>query len=154
MKYITMDDAGYWGVAPDTQYGRALTASSARGGLECAAYVLGDPNDTDVPIGVLVHYPANWEFPRHSHRSARMEVIVTGSIIIDGRVLGPGSIMTADKDEMYGPHSVGPQGCVTVEIMDGQGARGLTVPTPEGNLFVDFENPEFMRALDEVLPNP
>jgi hypothetical protein len=154
MKFIATDDEGYWGHDPDAQYGRALRAASAHSRLQTSHYALGDPNDPSVPFAAVVQYPPNWAFPRHSHASPRLEVIITGSIIIDDRVFGPGSIMTSDKDEFYGPHTVGPEGCMTVEVMNGLGARLLTFSTPAGDKIVNLDDPDAMRSLEAAFPNP
>jgi hypothetical protein len=81
-----------------------------------------------------------------------LEIVITGSMIMDDGPLGPGGIMTANENEFYGPHVAGPDGCVTVEIMDGRGARRLTFSTRDGDQTVDFEDPGFMQSLAKALP--
>jgi hypothetical protein len=95
----------------------------------------------------MVEYPPNYVLPRHSHGSGRLELVVRGSIQVGEDVLGPGDIMTAGADEFYGPHTMGPDGCTTMEVAAVRGGRLLTFETPGGAMTVDFSDPESLAAL-------
>jgi hypothetical protein len=58
--------------------------------------------------------------------------------------------MTAERDEVYGPHLIGPDGCTTVEIMNGLGIRYLSFETPNGMASVDFDDPDFLSKLHDL----
>lgn len=147
MKLVSTNDKAYWGTGPDTQWGRNILASGAASGMRNSIYVAGDPDDPATPIAAIVEYPPGWDFPRHSHASGRVEVIITGSITVGDHVLGPGSIMTADKDETYGPHTIGPEGCTTVEVMSVSGACFLTFETADGPQTINFDDPNALSNL-------
>jgi hypothetical protein len=151
MQVRAMDEESYWGQGPDVPWARAVADACAAGGLGVSCYVIGDPADANSPVAAMIDYPPNWELPRHSHASGRVEVVVKGSVTIGDKVYGPGSVMTADKDEAYGPHQIGPEGCLTVEIMTGNGIRRMTFETPEGLATVDYDDPNFMSALGDDL---
>ena len=152
MSFISMEEAGYWGKIPDRHWAEAARAASERSEIRLSMYCMGDPDNPDSPLAVMVKYPPNYDFPRHSHPSGRMEVIVKGSILAGDRELGPGSVMTAEKNQMYGPHLVGPEGALTVEIMSAEGGYRATFSTPQGDQLVDLTDPEFMKSLETAYP--
>ena len=41
---------------------------------------------------------------------------MTGTLEVNGEILGPGAVMTARPGQMYGPHIAGPEGCTTAEV--------------------------------------
>lgn len=80
-------------------------------------YVLGrGPEDLEAPAVVVLDMPPGYVLFRHAHVCHRFEVVVQGSMTADGKVLGPGAVMTATPGEFYGPHVAGPEGCTTVEV--------------------------------------
>src|SRR5262249_4266042 len=85
-------------------------------GVRLRAFVMGDPDDLATPTAAVLEMPAGYELQRHAHPCERLEVIVAGSLLVDGEVLGPGDVMASGAGEMYGPHVAGPDGCTTVEI--------------------------------------
>lgn len=78
--------------------------------------MLGDESSDDPPAVVVLEMPPGYVLFRHAHVCHRFEVIVKGSLSVDGRVLGPGEVMTARPGEWYGPHVAGPEGCTSVEV--------------------------------------
>ena len=55
------------------------------------------------------------------------------------RVLRPGDVMVTEANEMYGPHTAGPDGCTTVEIHGAKAGAGRAIyETEEGRRFVDY----------------
>jgi hypothetical protein len=80
-------------------------------------FVLADqPDAWDAPAVVMLEMPPNYVLFRHAHICHRFEVVVRGSLEADGRILGPGDVMTARPGELYGPHTAGPDGCTTAEV--------------------------------------
>jgi len=66
-------------------------------------------------------------------------VIVAGSLLVDGEVLGPGDVMATPAGEMYGPHVAGPDGCTTVEIFSSITGNGnLLLETDDGPTAVSY----------------
>jgi anti-sigma factor ChrR (cupin superfamily) len=83
--------------------------------MDIGSILLGD--ESSAPKATLLQLPAGGVLPRHAHMCWRCEVVVHGSIeVADGRVLGPGDVMISPPGEMYGPHTAGPDGSLTVEI--------------------------------------
>lgn len=142
MRVHKSQDDNYWGTAPEAPWAGAVAAAGAATGLRTSIFALRDATDDTTPMAVMVEYPPNYPLPRHSHGSGRLELVVRGSIQVGEDVLGPGDIMTADADELYGPHTIGPEGCTTMEVASVRGGRLLTFDTPQGPMNVDFSNPE------------
>jgi hypothetical protein len=57
----------------------------------------------------------------------RFEVIVKGSLFVDGREYLPGDVMVSPPNEFYGPHTAGPDGCTTVEFFSSIIGTGNTI---------------------------
>jgi hypothetical protein len=76
-----------------------------------------------------------WVAAWHAHTCERFEVIVRGSLEVDGRLVGPGHVMTAAPGELYGPHVAGPEGCATAEVFsDLEGVFRILVEQPDGGV--------------------
>ena len=107
-------------------------------------FVLGDdPQSWDSPAVVVLEMPPNYVLFRHAHVCHRFEVVVKGLLEADGRVLGPGDVMTARPSEMYGPHTAGPDGCTTVEVFGSlEGVFRIISDTADGPREFDFRTGE------------
>jgi hypothetical protein len=117
-------------------------------GLEATTFVLGAPNDPSAPAAAVMKMPPNFVLPRHAHKSHRVEVVLDGSIDVGDRVLHPGDVMTADYEEAYGEHRVGPEGCTTLEIFSTVSGMHHTLwATEEGMTFVDLASSEAAATL-------
>jgi anti-sigma factor ChrR (cupin superfamily) len=91
------------------------------------------------PAVVVLEMPAGYVLFRHAHVCHRFEVVVKGSLEADGRVLGPGDVMTARPGEMYGPHIAGSGGCTTVEVFGTlEGVFRVIADGPDGPREFDF----------------
>jgi len=109
-----------------------------------------DPQAWASPAVVVLEMPPDYVLFRHAHVCHRFEVVVKGSIEADGRVLGPGDVMTARPGEMYGPHIAGPQGCTTVEVFGSlEGVFRVIANGAEGPREFDVRTPELP---DDYLP--
>jgi hypothetical protein len=104
-----------------------VTEELAAYGLDAAAipfWLLGQAEDFAVPAAFLLEMPPHYVLGRHGHPCARFEVVVKGSLHIgDGRLAGPGDVLTAPAGTLYGPHTAGPEGCMSLP-----GSLGPTVP--------------------------
>jgi hypothetical protein len=89
--------------------------------------------------------------PRHSHDSDRFEIVISGSVEVDGQWLGPGDIWSSEANQFYGPHSVGAEGCTTLELMSASGGRRLTFDGGDTTISVDFTDPASLAAAAAVL---
>src|SRR2546430_1651991 len=99
--------------------------------------------DADAPAVVVLDMPPNYVLFRHAHICHRFEVVVKGSLEADGRVLGPGDVMTAARGQFYGPHTAGPEGCTTVEVFGSlDGVFRVICETPAGPREYDFRTGE------------
>ena len=82
-------------------------------------FFLDDVSEEDwtVPAAYILKMPPNYILSRHGHACERFEVVVRGELHVgDGRVAKPGDVFTAKANTLYGPHTAGPEGCVTVEV--------------------------------------
>ena len=107
-------------------------------------FVLGDdPESWDAPAVVMLDMPPNYVLFRHAHICHRFEVVVKGSLEAGGRILGPGDVMTARPGELYGPHTAGPDGCLTAEVFGShEGVYRVLCETPDGVREFDFRTGE------------
>lgn len=152
MKIWRTADADYWQAAPSgTPWAATVAAAGDAQGLKTAIHVLGDPTDEQTPIGVLIKYPPHYVLARHTHRSDRLELVVAGSVEVDGQWLGPGDIWTSPAGEFYGPHSMGPDGCTTLELATVAGAHLLTFDVDGAEIPVDFSDPDSLTGLANFL---
>jgi hypothetical protein len=103
-------------------------------------FVLADaPDSWDSPAVVMLEMPPNYVLFRHGHTCHRFEVVVKGTLDADGKILGPGDVMTARPGEMYGPHTAGPEGCTTAEVFGSLGGVFRVIAeSPEGEREFDF----------------
>jgi hypothetical protein len=123
-------DPAFWASQPE--FLRSLQDACAPFGLRIRHFVMGDPDDPATPTAAVLEMPPGYSLPRHAHPCERVEVVVAGSLLVDGDVLGPGDVMTTPAGEMYGPHVAGPDGCTTVEV--------FSSVTGNGNLIVDGDD--------------
>jgi hypothetical protein len=139
-------DRDYWNRIPaDLQ---PLLETSDAQGLTVTMHVLGDSSDEDAPAVMVIKMPPGWVLPAHAHVADRLEVVLEGSIEAGDRVLGPGDIMTARNRQVYGPHQVGPEGCVTLEVFSSRrGSHTLVFDFGAGPQEVDIANPEQASAI-------
>lgn len=113
MPNYSMDEADYWQVP---EHMAAIPEVAAELGVRTSVFALGDPLAEQTPVALVLDMPAGYELGRHAHPCERFEVVVRGSIQVGDRTLGPGSVMIAGPNELYGPKTAGPDGCTTVEV--------------------------------------
>jgi hypothetical protein len=144
MKIFHIADENYWGVIPEgteNNWAETVAAAAQAQGFKSSMHALGDPNNPHSPVAAIVQYPPNYTLPRHSHDSDRLELVIAGSVEAGGEWLGPGDLWTSDANVMYGPHNMGPEGCTTMELICGSGARRLTFDADGTPINIDFHDP-------------
>lgn len=101
-------------------------------GWDLGSIVLADDvDDQAAPVASILKIAPNDVLPRHAHDCHRVEIILEGSLATgSGEVLTPGDIMVSRRGEFYGPHTAGPDGCLSVEIFSAQ--RGTAPIAPAG----------------------
>jgi anti-sigma factor ChrR (cupin superfamily) len=131
MATYSMDhDPEYWQF-PERY--REMVEFGPKIGVRGAFYPLGDPDNENTPMAVVLNMAPGYIVGRHSHPSFRFEVIVRGSIETEGRTLVAGDIMTAEPYEFYGPKICGPEGCTTIEIFSNRvGSHTRIAEGPDG----------------------
>jgi len=111
---LTPDDPEYWTPHP---FFAGVTAAAAEHGLRIVHHPIGPLDDEQhTPVAAILEMQPGYVLPRHAHDCERWEVVLSGSMEIDGRQVGPGTVLRAGAREMYGPHIAGPDGCTTVEV--------------------------------------
>jgi hypothetical protein len=151
MKVWRTTDPDYWQAPAGTTWGATVVAAGEAQGTKTAIHALGDPTDEQTPVVVIIKFPPNYVLPRHCHQSDRLEVVVAGSVEVDGQWLGPGDIWASPAGEFYGPHTMGPDGCTTMELATVAGAHLLTFEIEGVKIPVDFSNPEVLTGLADML---
>lgn len=108
-------EEGFWDLGPESL--KWMSVASEALGVKLARFAMGDPEDGATPFASVLFMPPGYELWRHKHDCYRVEIVVSGTLDVgEGRVLGPGDVMTSAPGEFYGPHIAGPEGSVTVEI--------------------------------------
>ena len=139
MSFYTLSDAAdsVWKNGAD--FAKPMQEDAEAVDCRLCYFALGDPVDERTPVAAVLRMPPNHVLSRHAHPAARFEVLVQGSLDIGDRVLHPGDVMISQANEMYGPHTVGPDGCTTVEIHAAKAGAGRAIyETEEGRRFVDY----------------
>lgn len=137
MAHFRKDEPGYWQI-PEKY--AAMAGDPDAWGMRAGIFVLGDPQAEDVPTAMIIEMQPGAAIARHAHPCERFEVVVAGSLLVDGnRPLHPGDVMVAHPGEMYGPHVAGPDGATVVEFFGtARGAHVMIYDTPDGPQMVDF----------------
>jgi hypothetical protein len=141
MPFYSPRDPGFWDMEPD--FLKPVQEACKPFGLDILHFVLGDRESPATPVAAVLRMPPGYVLPRHAHSVVRFEVVVEGSLEVDGRVLRPGDVMVSEANEFYGPHTAGPDGCTTVEVFSSiTGTGNAMMTTPDGATHVDFRTPE------------
>jgi len=125
--------------------------SSGAEEMTLATWVMGKEGDFTAPTAISLGMHAGYVLLRHGHPCYRFEVIVQGSLHLeDGTVLEAGDVMTALPDELYGPHTAGPQGCTTIEVFSQlEGMYLMVTEEPDGTKRIwDARKGEMPAAFD------
>ncbi len=111
-----------------------------------------DAGSWDAPAVVMLEMPPSYVLFRHAHICHRFEVVVKGSLEADGKILGPGDVMTARPGEMYGPHTAGPEGCTTAEVFGSlEGVFRVIAESPEGDREFNFLRGELPEGYEPLV---
>ncbi len=147
--YSMDNDPDYW-QAPDRF--RALFEMLQSLGIKASYFALGDANDDQTPVAVIVEMKPGFVIMRHAHPCDRFEVIVRGTLESEDRVLRPGDVMVSKAGELYGPKTAGKDGCTTIEVFSN--AAGVTKrieERPDGSL-VTTDLEQFDVAFKHLMP--
>lgn len=152
MRVWRQGEKDYWHAGPpETVWAATIAEAGEMQGLKTAMHVLGDATDEQTPIMVVVEYPPNYVLARHAHASNRLELVIKGSIQVDGQWFGPGDIWSSPAEEFYGPHTMGADGCTTMELATVAGAHRIIFDVDGTALGVDFNEPASLAELGKIL---
>ncbi|ATE65809.1 cupin domain-containing protein [Rhizorhabdus dicambivorans] len=148
MPFLSVDDADFWGRIPNEF--RAILDQAGDGEVGVSYFELGRRED-NAPAVTCLRMEPGFVLPRHAHDCHRFEIIVKGSLTVEGRVLRPGSVMISEPGVVYGPGVAGPEGCTTFEIFSTHhGSHTALIPTDTGELVeYDVWTPEGARKMAE-----
>jgi anti-sigma factor ChrR (cupin superfamily) len=134
--FQSINDPAFWGHVP-APYLQPLVDACLPLDLGYRLFALGDPHDKETPAVTLFKATPGYVLPRHSHECERFEVVVEGSLTDEhGVVHGPGSILTAKPDQMYGPSVAGAEGYVSAEFFSRlAGTYEITWASKDGPIF-------------------
>lgn len=140
MSYTSINDPEFWTNCPASlKHLQDDFRESRTEGSAMAYYLLGPEKDDSPSVGCLQLAPGE-SIPRHRHSGYRVEVVLKGSLQVEGGpLLHSGDVMMTAPDEVYGPHVAGPDGCTTFEIMSHHGTVcHPTLETPDGPVLYDI----------------
>ena len=106
MTVAKLDAPGFWDLGPEVL--KVVREAAAPFELRLSFFALGDPDDPSTAVANMLEMPPNFVLPRHAHDCERLEIVVRGTLEVDGEILHPGDISVARPMEMYGPHVAGP----------------------------------------------
>lgn len=141
--HLSPTEPAFWGRVP-AEYLRPLVVDSEKVGTPLTFFVAGDPESPDSPGFAVFSLKPGEVLPRHSHDCHRFEVVIAGSMTAIGpgegdRQLNVGDVMTAEPNQMYGPHVAGPDGFTVVEYFSCmRGVYEVTFDTSTGPKKVDL----------------
>jgi hypothetical protein len=136
----------FWSRVPAERY-RPVVAEAIYDDMRVTMFALGDPDRAGTPAVVIFHMPPSGVLARHSHDCERLEIVLQGSLETENGVLHAGDVMVAHPNQMYGPHTAGPEGYTVAEVFSTiAGTHQITWDTPRGPRFQDAI--EHFRARD------
>jgi hypothetical protein len=142
MTIAKLDAPGFWSLGPEVL--EVVREAAAPFELRLSFFALGDPDDPGTAVANMLEMPPNFVLPRHAHDCERLEMVVRGTLEVDGEILRPGDISLARPMEMYGPHVAGPEGCVTLEFFSSmQGVGQVILDTPDGPEVTRYLEPRY-----------
>ena len=148
--YSMDNDADFW-QAPEAF--KPLLALAKTIGTRGSWFALGDPNDENTPMAVVLDMKPGYVITRHAHPCSRLEVVVRGTLDTGDKVLVPGDIMYSDADEFYGPKVAGPDGCTTLEVFATvTGASYRITEEADGSITSTNLVKDFATAFKHALP--
>ena len=129
-----------------------MSEAVSRGAGTRVFVLADDPEASQAPAVVMLEMPPNYVLFRHAHICHRVEVVVRGSLRVDGRTLQPGDVMTAGPGELYGPHVAGPEGCTTAEVFGSlDGVFRVLAPTSDGTREYDVRRGELPEDYEPLV---
>ncbi|MFN0027179.1 MAG: cupin domain-containing protein [Acidimicrobiales bacterium] len=141
--HLSPKQPDFWGRVP-AEYLRPLVIDSEKVGTPLSFFAAGDPENPETPGFAVFSMKPGEVLPRHSHDCHRFEVIIAGSMTAVGpgegdRYLEVGDVMTAEPNQMYGPHVAGPEGFTVVEYFSClRAAYEVTFETDRGPRQLDL----------------
>jgi hypothetical protein len=143
--FLSMDDPGFWSRCPEEL--RPLT----EGGLGASYFLMGRQSENP-PTVIALRMGPGWTTVRHAHEGWRMEIVVQGTLDVGERILKAGDVMLSEPGEAYGPHTAGPDGCVTFEVFANYRDSYVTLLEDKGELTAcDLTTPEGLRKMQLLL---
>src|SRR5437763_1128346 len=76
---------------------------------------MGDPDDPDRPLVMLVRYAPNITLAPHAHASDYSSIVVQGEVTVSGRLHTVGSLRIVAAGTTYGPLVAGPEGTTIID---------------------------------------
>jgi anti-sigma factor ChrR (cupin superfamily) len=144
--FLSMDNPGFWSRCPEA------LKPLAQGGLGASYFLLGAEKDNP-PTVIALRMAPNWTTVRHAHEGWRMEIVVQGTLDVGERVLKPGDVMLSEPGEAYGPHTAGPEGCVTFEVFTSYRDSHVTLlEGADGLVALDLTTPEGLSGMQALMP--
>ncbi len=108
-------------------------------GQEWARFILGGPEDQHAPHIWFIRLPPNHVTGRHYHNVHRLDLIIEGSYMLEGKLRKAGDITVFKAGVTYGPIVHGPEGSLQMEIFaDGSKLDPIFDETPPDYVIKNF----------------
>jgi quercetin dioxygenase-like cupin family protein len=111
MAFLKQSDPEYW-----SSPGRFAQLDRVIPSVKHTYFVLGDAEKEEGQAALVMKMEPGHVINSHGHSSSVFEVIVAGSMEVDGVRYEPGDVMVLEPGEPCGTAVVGPDGCTTVEF--------------------------------------
>lgn len=111
MAFLKQSDPEYW-----KSPGRFAELDRVIPSVKHTYFVLGDPETEEGQAALIMKMEPGHVINSHGHSSSVFEVVVAGSMEVEGEVYRPGDVMVLEPGEPCGRAVVGPEGCTTVEF--------------------------------------
>ena len=90
---------------------------------------IGDPNDSERPVVMLLKYAPGHHVTAHWHDSDYCSIVAAGELTVTGRLHGAGAVRLVAAGTTYGPLKAGPLGARVVDIFTNR--NGVTATHPQ-----------------------
>lgn len=93
-------------------------------GVQLARIDVGDPEDLGRPLIFHTTFPPGFVSEAQTHGGHHVQIILEGSLEVDGQTLGPGTVRRVPPHIADGPLSAGPEGVTMLTVLgDQRGGR-------------------------------
>jgi hypothetical protein len=102
-------------------------------GSRVSSVRVGEEDDLDSPLLLMMSFPPNGRIPVHSHQTDYAEVIIEGTQYVGRRLHQAGDVRIVKAGTAYGPLVAGPEGARVLVIFRDSRWRGQPTQSSEAD---------------------